>query len=158
AILALLGRGRRDGVARAMLLGDSFLYAQAHDPAYGDGRVRQAYWVGPFTLSFSRSDAYFVRPDGAVNLVGAPFFFTGSSVSDMSWVGIALARLFARTGASRYLDGSLRLARWIVDHAFDTGGLGGYSAGVDGDNRRLSRKLTEHNNDVYGFFAHLLAP
>ena len=32
AILAYLERGRPDDVARAILLGDSFLYAQTHDP------------------------------------------------------------------------------------------------------------------------------
>ncbi len=159
AILAFLERGERDDVSRAMLLGDSFLYAQTHDGTYTDGRVRQAYWVGPFTLPFANTDSYFVRADGRINLVGAPWFFVGSSVSDMAWVGIALAQLFARTGRPRYLEGSLRLARWIVDHAFDTVGLGGYSFGVDGNNRRLSSiKLTEHNIDVYAFFTHLLAP
>ena len=159
AILAYLRRRKGDDVARAMLLGDSFLYAQAHDGTYTDGRVRQAYWVGPFTLPFTSNDSYFVRQDGTVNLVGAPWFFTGSSVSDMSWVGIALAQLFARTRKSRYLDGSIRLAQWIVDNAFDTVGLGGYSFGVDGKNQRLSlKKLTEHNADVYGFFTNILAP
>ena len=159
AILAYLARGQRDDLSRAMVLGDGFLYAQAHDPTFADGRVRQAYWVGPFALSFARSDAYFVRADGSVNLVGAPWFFTGSSVSDMSWAGIGLARLSAHTGASRYLDGALRLGRWIVDHAFDRVGLGGYSFGVDGNDQRLSaRKLTEHNVDVYAFFTNLLAP
>ncbi len=159
AILAYLTRRKGDDVARAMLLGDSFLYAQAHDPTFTDGRVRQAYWVGPFTLPYASNDSYFVRQDGTVNLVGAPWFFIGSSVSDMSWVGIALARLFAQTGKSRYLDGSVRLAQWIVNNAFDTVGLGGYSFGVDGKNQRLSlMKLTEHNADVYGFFTNLLAP
>jgi hypothetical protein len=77
----------------------------------------------------------------------------------MSWVAIALARLFARTGKSRYLEGSLRLGQWIVDNAFDTAGLGGYSFGVDGNNNRLNlMKLTEHNVDVYGLFTNLLAP
>jgi hypothetical protein len=158
AIIALLRRGRRDDMARARRLGDSFLYAQRHD-TYGDGRLRQGYWVGPFTLPFTSNDSYFVRADGSVNLVGAPWFFLGSSVSDMSWVGIALARLFARTRQSRYLDGAVRLGQWIVDHAFDTVGLGGYSAGVDGQNQRLSSlKLTEHNVDVYALFTNLLAP
>lgn len=159
AVLAYLRRGTRDDLARAMLLGDSFLYAQAHDPTYSDGRVRQAYWVGPFTLPYADNDSYFVRPDGTVNLVGAPWFFTGSSVSDMCWVGIALAQLYARTRKPRYLAGSLQLAQWIVNNAFDTVGLGGYSFGVDGNNQRLSlKKLTEHNADVYGFFTNLLAP
>jgi len=159
AILAYLERGNADDVVRAMLLGDSFLYAQTHDETYADGRVRQAYWVGPFTLPYTSTDSYFVRKDGSVNLVGAPWFFLGSSVSDMSWVGIALAQLFAHTGKSRYLAGALRLARWIVDNAFDTVGLGGYSSGVNGNNQRLSSsKLTEHNIDVYAFFTNLLAP
>ena len=61
AALAYLARGKRDDVSRAMLVGDSFLYAQTHDGTYGDGRVRQAYWVGPFTLPFATSDSYFVR-------------------------------------------------------------------------------------------------
>ena len=39
-IIAYLRRARRDDVARAMLLGDSFLYAQTHDETYADGRVR----------------------------------------------------------------------------------------------------------------------
>jgi len=121
--------------------------------------VRQAYWVGPFTLPYASNDSYFVRGDGSVNPVGAPWFFQGSSVSDMSWVAIALARLFARTRKSRYLEGSRRLGNWIVDNAFDTAGLGGYSFGVDGKNNRLNLvKLTEHNVDVYGLFTNLLAP
>ena len=46
-----------------------------------------------------------------------------------------------------------------MDHAFDTVGLGGYSFGVDGNDRRLSStKLTEHSIDVYAFFTNLLAP
>ena len=37
--------------------------------------------------------------------------------------------------------------------------LGGYSAGVDGNNNRLNLiKLTEHNLDVYGLFTNLLEP
>lgn len=159
AILAFLERGKGDDIARARLLGDSFLYAQANDPTYSDGRVRQAYWVGPFALPHAQNDSYFVRADGKVNLVGAPWFFQGSSVSDMCWVGIALARLYARTRMDKYLEGALRLGQWIVDNAFDTVGLGGYSFGVDAMNKRLSQtKLTEHNVDVYGFFINLLAP
>lgn len=158
AILAYLERGKRDDVARAMLLGDSFLYAQRHDPTYTDGRVRQAYWVGPFTLPYASNESYFVRSDGSVNLVGAPWFFQGSSVSDMSWVATALAHLYARTGKSRYLEGSLRLGQWIVNNAFDTTGLGGYSFGLDAKNNRLKSKLTEHNADAYALFTNLLAP
>jgi len=87
----------RTDQSRATVLGDSFLYVQAHDPTRTDGRLRQAYWVGPFTLPFTSNDAYFVRPDGTVNLVGAPWFFQGSAVGDMAWAAIALAQLYARS-------------------------------------------------------------
>lgn len=157
-ILALLQRGRAGDLSRAALLGESFLYAQAHDPTYGDGRLRAAYWVGPFTLPFAHNDAYFVRPDGTVNLVGAPFFFQGSGVGDVAWAAIALAQLFARTGLGRYLAGAVRIGNWIVDHAFDPGGLGGYTFGVDGNNVRLRNKSLEHNSLAYALFTNLLAP
>jgi hypothetical protein len=159
AILAFLGRGKRDDVARARLLGDSFLYAQEHDSVYADGRLRQAYWVGPFSIPAGSADAYFVRADGTVNLVLAPWFFLGSSVGDMAWASIALTQLFARTRQRRYLDGALRLAHWIVDNAFDTTGLGGSSFGVDANNQRISHvRSAEHNIDVYALFNNLLAP
>ena len=159
AIVALLLARDRDSLARASLLGDSFLYAQNHDPIYSDGRLRQAYWVGPFSIPGAGTDNYFVTPDGTVNLVLAPWFFTGSAVGDMAWASIALARLFARTRVRRYLDGAVLLGNWIVDNAYDTVGLGGYSFGVDGNNNRINLvKSAEHNIDVYGLFNNLLAP
>ena len=157
AILAYLERGKGDDVARAMLLGDSFLYAQAHRSTYADGRLRQAYSVR--SLPFTSNDSYFVRTDGGVNLVGAPWFFQGSSVSDMSWVAIALARFFC---AHRQVALSRRLAaagavdrRQCLRHRRP----GRLQRGVDGNNNRLNLiKLTEHNLDVYGLFTNLLAP
>lgn len=52
----------------------------------------------------------------------------------------------------------MRLANWIVDNAFDPGGLGGYSFGVDANNVRLPNKSLEHDTDVYALFTNLLAP
>jgi hypothetical protein len=158
AILALLYRKKRDDLARARLLGDSFLYAQANDPNYSDGRLRQGYYVGPFDLGFARTSEFFIRADGKVNLVGEPFFFVGSAVGDMAWAAIALAQLHAFTRDARYLDGAVKLGRWIIDNAYETRGLGGYTFGVDGNNNRLLFKSTEHNIDVYGLFTNLLAP
>ena len=159
AVLAFLRRGKRDDIARAMFSGTVSSTRRrttrptataACDKPTGSVRSRCHMPTTIRTLS---------GPDGTVNLVGAPWFFIGSSVSDMCWVGIALAQLYARTRKSRYLAGSLQLAQWIVNNAFDTVGLGGYSYGVDGNNQRLSlKKLTEHNADVYGFFTNLLAP
>ena len=164
AIIAFLGRrqpGRRghDDLRRAMVLGDSLLYAQDHDPVYSDGRLRSAYWVAPFVVPGARNDFYFVRPDGTVNLVGAPWFILGGSTGEMACAGIALAHLFTRTRARRYLDGAVRLGQWIVDSAFDSTGLGGYTYGVDADNHRIApTKSLEHNAGVYALFTNFLAP
>ncbi len=159
AICAYLVRGGPGDTSRARVLGDSLLYAQEHDPVYTDGRLRQAYWVGPFTLDFTANSEYFVRADGSVNLAGSPFDFRGSAVGDMAWAAIALARLHAQTSDRRYLDGAVRLGSWIVDNAFDTVGLGGYSFGVSSGNDRISAtKSSEHNIDVCALFTNLLAP
>lgn len=152
-------RRRRDDLHRAMVLGDSLLYAQAHDPVYSDGRLRSAYWVGPFVLPDARNDSYFVRSDGTVNLVEAPWYILGGSTGEMACAGIALAHLFAHTREHRYLDGAVRLGQWIVDSAFDSEGLGGYTYGVDANDHRIApTKSLEHNAGVYALFTNFLAP
>lgn len=143
-IIAYLERRTRDDLRRAMLLGDSLLYAQQHDPVYSDGRLRQAYFVDQFVL-----------PDGTVKLATDPFYFLGSAVGDMAWSALALARLSHYTREQRYLDGALRLANWIVTNTFTTNGPGGYRFGVDNANQPLNYKSSEHNIDVYGLFTSL---
>ncbi|MBA3943344.1 MAG: Tat pathway signal sequence domain protein [Herpetosiphonaceae bacterium] len=154
-VLAFLTRGTRDDRMRARVLGDSLLYAQAHDPTYNDGRLRQAYNVGPYVFyDGTPQPDNFVHPDGTVN-IASQFGFTGSAVGDMAWAGIALAQLFAATGQQRYEDGATALGNWIVDNAYSTIGFGGYTFGVDGANNRLTYAATEHNIDVYAFFTML---
>jgi hypothetical protein len=158
-IIAYLLRGRRDDLARAALLGASYLYAQANDPQYNDGRLRQAYWVGPFEIpGLTANSEYFIQPDGKTNLAEFPWFFTGSAVGDMAWSAIALAQLHARTREQQFLDGAVRLGQWIVDNTYSDQGLGGYSFGVNGNNEPIPNKSTEHNIDVYALFNNLLAP
>ena len=70
---ALLVRRRAGDVARAQVLGNALLYAQANDSRH-DGRLRQAYFV-------NKADAHghFVQP------ARVPFNFVGSSTGDMAW-------------------------------------------------------------------------
>jgi hypothetical protein len=142
-IVAHLVRGRLDDISRATILGDAFLHAQQVD-ARADGRVRQAYFV-------DQPDAagVFLRP------ALFPFFFLGSATGDMAWTGIALAQLFHRTGAQRFLDGAVKLGHWIVNNTFDTRGAGGFNFGVDNGNNKLLFKSTEQNIDCVAFFTML---
>ena len=139
-VLAWLARGKPEDLVRARVLADTLLALQDADPI-GDGRVRAAYQPAPLLTA-----------QGAH--IGSPAANTGNQ----AWLGLALARLFARTGERRYLDGALRLARWIQATTFDgVRGPQGYTGGRSGDDTALPYKATEHNIDVGAFFAMLAA-
>nr|WP_238431451.1 hypothetical protein [Streptomyces cavernae] len=155
AILAHLAARTADGRARAVALGDALLYAQAHDPAYDDGRLRQAYNVGPYTFyDGSRQPDGFVRADGTAN-VGTQFGFTGTAVGDMAWAGIALSALAHRTGTRRFLAGAVRIGEWIERTGRTDEPLGGYKFGVNGAGEKLPFTSTEHNTDLVCLFGRL---
>jgi hypothetical protein len=155
AILAHLASRTGDGHTRAVTLGDALLYAQAHDPAHDDGRLRQAYNVGPYTFyDGSPQPDGFVRADGTAN-VGTQFGFTGTAVGDMAWAGIALSALARRTGERRFRTGAVRIGEWIERVGRTDEPLGGYKFGVDGADQRLPFTSTEHNTDLIGLFGRL---
>ncbi|MFE9020593.1 Tat pathway signal sequence domain protein [Streptomyces sp. NPDC007808] len=155
AILALLATRTTDGRSRAVALGDALLYAQRHDPVHDDGRLRQAYNVGPYTFyDGSRQPDGFVRADGTAN-VGTQFGFTGTAVGDMAWAGIALSALARRTGKGRFLAGAVRIGEWIERNGRTDEPLGGYKFGVDGAGAKLPFTSTEHNTDLVCLFGRL---
>ncbi|MFJ4539751.1 Tat pathway signal sequence domain protein [Streptomyces tibetensis] len=155
ALLAHLAARTPAGLTRATALGDALLHAQSHDPAYDDGRLRQAYNVGPYTFyDGSLQPDGFVRADGTAN-VGTQFGFTGTAVGDMAWAGIALGALARRTGARRFLKGAVRIGEWIERTGRTDEPLGGYKFGVDGANQKLPFTSTEHNTDLVCLFGRL---
>jgi hypothetical protein len=151
--LAVLGHLAADQTQRAKVLADAILYAQDHDPGYSDGRLRQAYNVGPYTFYDGNPSPYgFITPDGSVN-IGWQFGFLGTAVGDMAWPGLALAHTYDATSDPRYLKGALKIADWIVTHARSSQPLGGFSGGVSGSNTPYPYSSTEHNIDCVGFFS-----
>jgi hypothetical protein len=137
-VLAYLARGRASDVQRAKVIGNALLYAQQHD-SVADGRFRQAYFAG-------------VPDSNGVFVTGGLPFFQGSAVGDVAWPGIALAQLYARTGAKAYLDGAVKAATFIESTTRDNANVppGGYFFGNGQTN-----KSTEHNIDVYALFTML---
>jgi hypothetical protein len=133
--LALMSAG---DLGRARAIGDALLYAQSHDEAFTDGRLRQAYHADTF-----------VNDDETAHF-GSEFGLTGTAVGDMSWSGIALAQLARRVPRGPYLDGALKIGRWIYDNTHSTTGLGGYTFGETAG--LTDHKSSEHNIDVYAFF------
>lgn len=156
AICASLTAGRAH-LDRARALGDGLLFAQENDPAHDDGRLRQAYNVGPYVFHDGTPQPHgLVLPDGTAN-IGWQFGFLGTAVGDMAWPGIALLHLHAATRDRRYLRGALRIAEWIVANTWSTRPLGGFSFGVDAANAPVPNGSTEHNVDCVAFFRQLAA-
>ena len=149
AIHAYLAAGDGDDIARAEILGQGLLYAQAHNFPIADGRFGQAYFV-----NVPSADGAYITP------AAAPFYFYGSAVGDQAWPGMALAQLYRRTANERYLAGALAVGNWIVRNTYDTKGPGGYRFGtvINQYNQSVpstNGKSTEHNIDVYAFFTML---
>ena len=131
---ALLGRGSGGDIARAEVVGNAFLYVQARDKAR-DGRLRAAYAPRPL-----RNPRDVIVDDNT------------SDVGNMAWVGQALVQLYAKTHDASYLNGALRIARWLQANTYDTRGSGGYTGGYTAMGRKIEWKSTEHNIDIYAFF------
>jgi hypothetical protein len=152
AVLAYLANPTVANVRRARLIGDAFLWIQANDEAFSDGRLRQAYAAGP--MLFYGGGAYFPglkREDGKAAFLW-PFGFGGSSTGDMAWTGLALAQLYADTRIKKYLDGAVALGSWIADkrspHRY-----GGYHGGLQADGvTPQAWTSAEHNIDTYALF------
>jgi hypothetical protein len=151
AAIAYLANPTAPHVRRARIIGDALLWIQAHDEAFHDGRLRQAYAVGPM-LFYGGSPEFtgLVRADGNAAFLW-PFGFSGTSTGDMAWAGLALTHIYARTGQSKYLDGALAIGAWITDEAnVSTYHYGGYLGGVQADGVTRQRwASTEHNIDAY---------
>jgi hypothetical protein len=144
----LLDRSR-DSLARAEVLGQGLIYAQATNFPFSDGRFAQAYFVNE-----PSAGGAFVTP------AAFPFFFYTSAVGDQSWAGMALAQLYRRTRNNGYLTAALNVANWIITNAFNTLGPGGYSFGttINQFNQSVpstNGKSTEHNIDTFAFFTML---
>ncbi|WP_067505420.1 hypothetical protein [Actinoplanes sp. TFC3] len=152
AVLAWLANPTIANVRRARLAGDALLWAQAHDEAYSDGRLRQAYAAGP--MQFYGGGPYFPGLRGANGKAAHlwPFGFGGSSTGDMAWAGLALAQLYVDTRIGKYLDGAVAVGRWIADQRSPYH-FGGYHGGLQADGETTQKwASTEHNIDAYALF------
>ncbi|MDT5036671.1 MAG: hypothetical protein QOE03_1856 [Micromonosporaceae bacterium] len=156
AILAYLADDRDTSEARAHRLGEALYYAQQHDPGYSDGRLRQAYNVGPYTRAGVEQPDGLVRPDGTVNIGGA-YGFIGSGTGEHAWAGLALCALHQRTGDGRMVGAAVRIADWIGRVCRSDGPLGGFTDGVDRAGQPLRGVGTAHNADLVAFFGQLAA-
>jgi hypothetical protein len=156
AVLAFLAGGGQPGmIGQAHRIGTGLIYAQQHDPLFTDGRLRQAYTVGPYTRGGVTHPDGFVRGDGTVN-AGGPFGFTGSYTGDQAWAGIALAALYEFTGDGAARQAALRLGAWIWRTCHSQGPLGGFTGGLGKDGHTpIPTMSTAHNAVLVALFGRL---
>lgn len=151
AIHAYLASEDPGNLARAIVLGQGLLYAQSTNFPVADGRFAQAYYVNK---PASNGSGAFISP------AAAPFYFYSSTVGDQAWAGMALAQLYLKTQTQAFLTGALHVANWIVNNAYTTTGLGGFSFGTNINQYNQSvpstnGRSTEHNIDTFAFFTML---
>jgi len=155
--LAYLAEGSDAAAARAKTIGDAFRYAQEHDPAFRDGRVRESYTVGPYTRNDVQQPDGFVQPDGGMVNAGNVFDHSASTAGDQALTGLALLALARRGLGPEYGAAAVRLGEWVIANCSTDQPLGGYRAGVGRAGETLTRTDTVHNALLVAFFEQLAA-
>jgi len=145
ATLALVGCG---DTAHAARIGDAILAAQAHDRFWKDGRLRNAYLAGPVSNPVKLGgwqDGANWAEDG---------YQVGSDTGNLAWAMLALLALHRANAGDKYLQGALRIARY-VEKDFSAPGFTGGTFGGEPKPQQNTWKSTEHNIDLAAAFARL---
>lgn len=150
AVIALLACHRR---AQAERIGEALRLA-----AMNDTRLRDAYRAGVVAgdrpLPNGWWDAERKRwVDAAHRYSGA--YQDSTSCGNVAWTALSLLALHHATGEMRWRDAAVHLAAWVVAHASDTRGAGGFDGGIESFllvPRKAMWKSTEHNIDLVALF------
>ncbi len=147
--LALLAAGHALEAAR---IADAFALAQAHDPDFHDGRLRNAYRAGAATAPIALPGWW---DAGAKKWVEDPYQ-AGSEAGPIAWVILLWTALRdAGVNSARYDAAVLRAADWIVANCHGTHGFSGGYFGFPPSPRKLLWTSTEQNTDLAVGFVRL---
>jgi len=165
ALLAFLAEGSADGLRRARLIGDAFVYASQHDRTFNDSRLRDAYTGGDISLPPGWT------PNGRIGTVPIPGFYVDAtqtfneieqarmSTGNNAWGMIALLALHRATGEASYLTTALQIAQFVETFRQDTGTFQGFRGGLDQPESASPTPVAwasaEHNLDLYAAFSRL---
>ncbi len=150
AVIALLACHRRSQAER---IGAALRLA-----AMNDTRLRDAYRAGIVAGDKPLPNGWRDPDSGrwieaAQQYAGA--YQDGSSCGNVAWAALALLALHHATAEDRWRDAAVHLARWVVGHAADTRGAGGFDGGIESYllvPRKAAWKSTEHNIDLIAMF------
>ena len=143
ATIALLACGKPAQAAR--------IGAALRRAATQDARLRNAYRAGTVDKT--------PLPNGWWDAKQARWiedaYQDGSATGNVAWTALALLAVGSATHEQGYIDAAAHLAQWVVEHAAETSGAGGFSGGVygfDANPQRLGWRSTEHNIDLVALF------
>jgi hypothetical protein len=174
ALLAFLAENTVDGIRRARLIGDAFLYAADRDRAFTDGRLRSAYSAGDLKLppgwkpngiegEVRFAGFYGLGDPNDPNTVGYHEMFASNiSMGNTAWAMLALLALYERTNNPKYLNAADDLGNFIRTVRDETvseytcpqrGFPGGLDAIEDVNGPKHEHFYSaEHNIDIYAAF------
>ena len=132
----------RGDLKRACDLVDGLCTALEHD-SKGDGRIVAATNSSGLLDENNNYNTSVFYPEGGRYDIG-----------NMSWAGIAMTRLYAKTKKARYLYNAAIIGDWIIKHCTSHGALSGYTGGEDENGKRKWLSV-EHNIDAYILFQNL---
>ena len=150
AVIALLACHKQ---VQAERIGEALRLA-----AMNDTRLRDAYRAGVVEgdkpLPNGWRDAKQRRwVDAANQYSGA--YQNSTSCGNVAWAALSMLSLYDATGEMRWRDAAVHLADWVVAHASDTRGAGGFDGGIESFlpvPRKALWKSTEHNIDLIALF------
>lgn len=144
AVAAIYFTARGD-LRRAGDLVDGLCTAVEHDPI-GGGRVVAATDASGLLDPYECHATSIFAPDGATRDVG-----------NACWAGLAMTRLYARTGDYRHLHTALIIGRWITEQCPVADDWQGFSGGEDAWANKRPWRSVEHNVDAFALFTNLFA-
>jgi hypothetical protein len=135
----------RGDLRRARDLADGLCSALEHD-AKGGGRI----------VAATKATALIDDND---NYATSVFYTDGGTydIGNMCWAGIALTRIYAKTGQYRYLHNAQLIGSWIIANCTVDDPWAGFSGGEDSWGGKRPWRSVEHNVDAYALFRNLQA-
>ncbi|MDD2878184.1 MAG: hypothetical protein PHT60_09065 [Acidiphilium sp.] len=147
--LALLAGGHALHAAR---IADGFALAQAHDPNYRDGRLRNAYRAGAVRVPVALPGWW----DARAHIWAEDPYQVGSEAGPIAWAILLWTALRdAGVNSDRYDAAARRAAGWIVAQCGNARGFTGGVFGFPPQPQKLLWVSTEQNTDLAVAFGRL---
>ena len=161
--ITLYALSEAGAAAHAEILADAIVYAQNHDRAFHDGRLRNVYLGGDPAAAAGRSVGGI---NGAVPLPGfwqngkwlEDCYAVSSSAGNISWTVIALLKaseVVSEEKKAEYIAAADKAGEFLLGLSSESGGFTAGFEGWDDVQEKAGYKSTEHNLALMAAFSAL---